>query len=69
MFITETNTGYCDAVPSISVKVSGSSLEKIPDEPVLFNSTDGRNYFMGGTKVITIDGDYTFTNCAEPAPN
>lgn len=61
MFITEINTGFCDTVSSISVRVSNSTLENVPDEPVFFNSTDGHAFFLGGTKVLTIDGDYIFT--------
>ena len=61
MFITETHTGFCDMVSTISVKVSNSDLEDIPDEPIYFNSTDGHTYFLGGVKVITINGDYIFT--------
>ena len=61
MFITETDTGFCDTVSSVSVRVSDSTLENVPDEPIYFNSTDGHAFFLGGTKVITIDGDYIFT--------
>lgn len=61
MFIFEPKTGFCDMVSSVSVKVTGSTLENVPEESVYFNSTDGRNYFIGGTKVISIDGEYIFS--------
>lgn len=61
MLITETETGFCDLTGSVTLKVCGSSLKSIPEEPVFFNATDGQNYYLGGSRVITVDGTYIFS--------
>ena len=64
MFLTETETGFCGMMESVSFTVkrfSVSGVENI-DDLIYFDRIDGEKFYLGDKLTAVIKGEYYFTS-------